>query len=140
MTPGHWLGEGEIAITGSEEKIHFYTKWYVLPIQDEMIRAVQVVEKEGVEDHIINSYCFSRIEENSFLVEVDNEMLGTAIAEGKIEGSVVRWEFSSDTPCPGFEQYQPSEGEEIHMLAGFTSEAYQTMVEGRIWHSGPLEE
>ena len=59
FTPGVWIGEGKITFTTSHQFIKFYTKWQINALSKNEFEAVQIVEMQGVEDHVINKYIFT---------------------------------------------------------------------------------
>jgi len=135
LIPGKWLGEGNISITGSEENIHYYTKWLVRSEEDGIVHAIQVVEKEGIKEHVRNHYRFSRISQESFTVEMENNLFGITSGAGEITPEGLRWMFPDGSPCQGFEELQKIGDDLYQVHAEFVSESFKTLITGKLWKS-----
>ena len=122
---GNWLGEGEIELSESPEKLKFFCRWKIEV--GEVTRAVQEVQIEGVEEVMTNHYIFS-----GEGVELTNE--GFSGVQGKVlrEEGVIGWEFHG--LLEGFEIYRQHGDTHTHMRAEYTSgEGLRTKIEGTIW-------
>lgn len=134
FTPGYWLGEGKISFSSSPDFLKFYTKWEMSRIDPHAMRAVQAVEMEGVQDHVVNTFTFFDIQEKSFSVCLENENVGKIYGRGFRDDRMIAWEFRGQPSFEGFETYEKQENGDyfIHAEYGSPSE-FRTIIEGLIW-------
>ncbi|MFA6917127.1 MAG: hypothetical protein WC222_12070 [Parachlamydiales bacterium] len=133
LQPGIWLGEGKVTFTASPDQLQFYTRWEISPPQAGIIALKQVVEmKEG--DTIHNNYILSGLTENSFIIELTNDVLGTVIGKGIIDENKVAWEFRAQESFEGYEVYQLQTNGEYILHAEYASpEQYRTIIDAHLW-------
>lgn len=134
--PGIWLGEGTISFNYSPEKLHFYTKWVIEKEIEGNIRAQQQVEKQGENQAIFNTFCFSIPEDNRFTVELKNEEMGTVCGRGILENRLISWVFLNTLAeiSEGFEVYELEQNGEYRFHGEYSStEGLRTNINGRLW-------
>jgi hypothetical protein len=137
FTPGIWLGEGKITFSASSEFIRFYTKWQISEEQDHMMKAIQTVEMQGVEEQVTNTFTFYDIQPKSFSVSMENHLVGKVVGKGIRDGQLIAWEFHKQADCEGFEVYEQQENGDYFLHAEYGSpEPFRTVVEGLIWLKG----
>jgi hypothetical protein len=134
FTPGVWIGEGKISFSSSPEFIKFYTRWQVVEEKPKQMKAVQTVEMQGVDDHVVNYFTFHHITESNFSVELQNNMIGKVTGTGIIEPATLAWEFKDQLAFEGFEVYELQENGDYFLHAEYASpDQFRTIVEGLIW-------
>lgn len=138
FTPGEWIGYGKIIISGAKEEISFITKWKISEIDQDTIYAEQLVEKQGVEDVLLNQYRFSNFSGNKFKVALENDILEQSVfGEGKFDESSIIWVFQSlDSPVGlnGVEMYYRQKNDEYSLKAEYVlDDEHKTVIEGHIW-------
>jgi len=136
LQPGVWLGEGRISFTESPEELRFYTRWTVSGKEEGVVSCVQEIEVEGVSDPMQNNFSFCDILPDSFLVRLENSVLGTVDGEGIIDSHLISWEFRQgmDAGFEGFEIYEVQSDETYKMHAEYASaEQFRTAINGRLW-------
>lgn len=137
FTPGIWLGEGKITFSASSEFIRFYTKWQISEEQDKVMKAIQTVEMQGVEEQVTNTFTFYDIQPNSFSVSMENNLVGKVVGKGIRDGKLIAWEFHKQEDCEGFEVYEQQENGDYFLHAEYGApEPFRTVVEGLIWRKG----
>lgn len=133
--PGIWLGQGKIVLSASPEKINFYTKWQITQAADKTLRVVQIVEMQGVEEHVVNIFNISEITNTSFIIEIENAFVGKVVGKGTVDDKTIAWEFGGDSSLEGHEKYQLQDNGEYTLHAEYLgSDGQKTTVEGVIWH------
>lgn len=136
VTPGRWLGEGNITIKGSDASIRFFADWVVKGDINEIVICKQRVEMFQVEEHTINNIAIYAYSGNAFKIEIENDLFGKAKGKGLIEGRVIRWEFqqSHDDGLCGVEEYTLQDNGDYHLHAEYYSdEIYRTTIKARLW-------
>lgn len=132
--PGIWLGEGNVTFTASPESLHFYTRWEVSSSDGGIIACKQVVEMKDQGDSINNVFCFSSLEQNAFVIELSNDILGTVAGKGLVDPRTIAWEFRAQEMFEGFEVYELQPNGEYLLHAEYASpEQYRTIINGKIW-------
>src|SRR5688572_3317977 len=102
FSQGIWLGEGKISFTSSPEFIKFYTRWQIVPEENGQIRAVQIVEMQGIGEQIINTFHFMDITPLEFSLTLENTIVGKIKGKGmRTDNSTVAWEFRSQGSFEG---------------------------------------
>ncbi len=131
---GLWLGEGKITFSASQEFLKFYTKWKIQEIRPGVISALQIVEMQGVEEHVNNTFTFTGIENKSFNIRLENNAVGSILGMGLRDENIIAWQFCNHETFEGFETYKRQEtgGYFLHAEYG-TSEQFRTIIEGFIW-------
>lgn len=135
FSPGIWIGEGKITFSTSPEAIHFYTKWIIEEF-DEKVGYIcrQQVEMLGVDDRVFNNLTFSDVTPQSFIVTLENNLIGRVTGKGIIDVKTIAWEYRSGTDFEGFEVYELQDNGDYMMHAEYSSpDQYRTIVDGRIW-------
>jgi hypothetical protein len=137
FTSGIWLGEGKISFSNSPEFIKFYTKWEIAEESPKVVKAVQVVEMQGVEEHVINIFRFKDITPTSFSVSLENILVGTITGTGLRAERLIAWEFRGKSAIEGFETYEQQENGDYFLHAEYgTPDQFRTIIEGLIWRKG----
>ena len=134
FTTGTWLGEGKISLSTSLESIPFYTKWVVTQEEEDIMKAVQIVELQGIKEHTVNHFTFYDIHTRSFSVYLENKYTGRIVGQGNREKGIIAWEFNHFPTFEGFEKYelQPN-GNYLFKAQYGPSNDYHTRIEGSIW-------
>ncbi|CDR34813.1 hypothetical protein [Criblamydia sequanensis] len=131
--PSTWLGEGKISFSTSPEEIRYYSKWMIDPMVEGRITIRQIVEMDGVEDHVENEFVVSNIKEGRFNIEISNESIGIVPGKGVYETDKIAWEFQGEL-FHGFEVYHAKSKDEYALHAEYSSEDFfRTIIKGRIW-------
>jgi hypothetical protein len=134
FTPGTWVGEGTINFSTSPETIHFYTKWTVENPDQSALDWKQQVEMRGADDCVYNKLAFSEVSQDSFVVTLENDMIGKASGKGVIDAKTIAWEYRQVNDFEGFEVYELQEDGDYMMHAEYSStDQYRTVINGRIW-------
>lgn len=140
FTPGEWIGQGRLTFTALSAQLRFYTKWLINASEQGVIRANQLIEQQGEQDIMANSFNFSNITSKAFDVSISNELLGSANGRGIIDAKTIAWEFprnlnkEREDNFEGFEVYEIQENGDYLLHAEYCSEeAYRTIIDGRIW-------
>lgn len=137
IKPGIWVGEGRMVFTSSPEQIKYYTKWTITPILDNNITVKQQVEMQGVDEHVNNQLQFTFLNDNTFLVKIDNELFGNVVGKGVIDPKTIAWEFRGKGAFEGLEVYELQENGDYLLHGEYTStDQHRTIVDGRIWKKG----
>ncbi len=129
-----WLGEGKITFSFSSDFIKFYTRWEISKENDSLIMATQIVEMQGVEEHVVNLFTFSEIQPTSFLVSMESETIKRINGTGVRSRNLIAWEFKGPEAIDGFEVYERQENGDYFLHGEYgLSEQGHTTVEGLIW-------
>lgn len=135
--PSIWLGEGKISFSSSSEFIKFYTKWQITEENSGIMKAMQVVEMQGVEERVINTLTFKEIQPSTFSVILENNIVGQISGTGLRDEHMIGWEFRGNPAFEGFEVYEQQENGDYFLHAEYGSpEQFRTTVEGLIWRKG----
>lgn len=131
LTPGIWIGEGKIAFSTSPEIIHFYTKWIVGKTGEV---CQHQVEMQGSEDSVYNKLTFSNVTNESFVVKLENDLIGEVVGKGVIDDKTIAWEYRNGEDFEGFEVYELQDNGDYMLHAEYAStDQYRTIIDGRIW-------
>jgi hypothetical protein len=134
---GLWIGEGKITFSVSPEHIHFYTRWTVEKVADHLIRSLQEVEMHGSDEKVKNEITFSEMTPHSFLIQLENHLIGSVKGKGIIDEKTIAWEVKGEQGFEGFEVYELQENGDYMMHAEYVStDQFRTIVDGRIWKKG----
>jgi hypothetical protein len=137
FTPSLWLGEGKITFSSSSEFLKFYTRWEISEENPGVMKATQVVELQGVEEHVINLLTLTDIQPTSFTVTLENNIVGKIAGKGLRDERTIAWEFRGQTTFEGFEVYEQQENGDYFLHAEYGTPAqFRTIVEGLIWQKG----
>lgn len=137
FVPSIWLGEGKISFTASPEFIRFYTKWEITQESEGILKATQIVEMHGIEEQVINMFTFKDITPTSFVVQMENNIVGKITGTGLRTEQTIAWEFRSQLAFEGFEVYEQQENGDYFLHAEYGSpDQYRTIVEGLVWRKG----
>jgi hypothetical protein len=137
LQPGTWIGEGKITFSASPDFIKFYTKWQIAQTQPGQLLAVQTVEMQNVEDHVINYFTLTDIKEASFSIAVESATIGKVDGTGLIAERTIAWEFRGNPSFEGFEVYERQENGDYSFHAEYAStDQFRTLVDGLIWKKG----
>lgn len=131
--PGRWIGEGRVGFSASSDTLHFYTQWQINPIEGSVIQCTQEVDMPGT-DKSLNTFAISEITAVSFVINLQNDILGKVQGRGIIEPKTIAWEFHGQGTLEGFEVYEMQENGDYMMHAEYASQAqFRTIIDGRIW-------
>lgn len=134
FAPGIWLGEGKITFSASSEFIKFYMKWEVTEENDHVMKAIQTIQMQGIEEKSINQLTFSDIQPTSFLVTLENEPIGKVKGKGIYTDQMIAWEFQNTSGFDGFETYERRENGDFFLHAEYgRNDRYRTLIEGLVW-------
>lgn len=134
FAPGTWVGEGRVTLSGSPERIHYYTKWIVKAIEKNAINVKQEVEMQGGGENVMNHFHFSSVTHDTFNLTLQNELLGEAQGKGIIEPKKIAWEILGHPDFEGFEVYELQENGDYMVHAEYISpDQHRTTIDGRIW-------
>ncbi len=134
FTPGIWLGEGLIRLGSSSESVKFYTKWQITQTNETVIKAIQVVEMQGIEDRTTNYYTFNDFQKETFSVILENDLVGYVSGLGSQNQTMFGWEFRDSPSFEGFENYLPEDSGTLAFKAEYGSQGFfRTLIQGKIW-------
>jgi hypothetical protein len=137
FTSGLWLGEGKITFSASSEFLKFYTKWKITQEDPDEMKAVQIVEMQGIKEQVINTFTFKEIKPTSFTVILENNMVGIISGKGLRSEQTIAWEFRGHETFEGLEVYERQENGDYFLHAEYgASDQFRTIVEGLIWRKG----
>lgn len=131
-----WLGEGTIKLSGSDELLHFYTRWNLGKLDPNgRIPAFQEVQIRGVEDSMHNQFVITDLSPTHFSIELENAALGKISGKGIIKENLIAWEFrNKEIGFEGFEFYEKQEDGSYLMRAEYaTPDHFRTMIRAKIW-------
>lgn len=132
--PGNWIGEGKITFSASPERLRFYTKWIIEPMESGLILCRQQVEMEGREENLHNNFEISHLQPLQFSIKLNSELMGALEGKGLIDSKTIAWEFRGEQDFEGFEVYELQENGDYMLHAEYMStEQFRTIVDGRIW-------
>lgn len=140
FSPGEWLGYGTLTFSRSPAVLQFYTKWKCNREQDGVITCEQFIEKQEVEEIVLNQYRFSEITATSFDVQLYSEAVGTVKAKGVIDGKTIAWRFQQRVPFAdsagfeGVESYSLQENGDYTVHAEYIADfEHRTVINGKLW-------
>jgi hypothetical protein len=134
FAPGTWLGEGKITFAASSEFIKFYMKWQISEESNHVMKAIQTIQMQGIEEKSINEMTFFDIHSGTFAVQLENEILGKVLGKGIYSDQVIAWEFHTESNFQGFETYERRENGDFFVHAEYgKNDIYRTIIEGLIW-------
>lgn len=135
FAPGQFLGEGKITFSTSPQFLKFYTRWQIEKEASGLITASQVVEIQGEEvEKTVNTFTFKEIDQNSFVVILENELIGSVCGKGIKDEKTIAWEFREGGVLEGFEVYEKQERGDCFLHAEYGQGAqFRTIIEGLIW-------
>lgn len=134
FTSGIWLGEGKITFSSASDSIKFFTKWNVFEQELGVIKAVQIVEMEGIEDQTINTYSFYDFQEVGFSAILENALVGKVVGKGIRGNNIISWYFSNTATFEGLETYERQANGDYIFHAEYGPEAlFKTLIDGVIW-------
>jgi hypothetical protein len=131
-----WLGEGTIKLSGSDEELHFYTRWNLGKLdKGGKIPAFQEVQIRGVEEAMHNQFVITDLTPTHFSIELENAALGKISGKGIIKNNLIAWEFrNKEIGFEGFEFYEKQEDGSYLMRAEYaTPDHFRTMIRAKIW-------
>lgn len=134
FTPGIWIGEGKISFSTSPENIHFYTKWTNEYDENKGYICEQQVELQGIDDSVFNRLVFSDLTPESFVVTLENDLVGKVTGKGVIDLRTIAWEYRLGPDFEGFEVYELQDNGDYMLHAEYSSpDQYRTIINGRVW-------
>lgn len=133
LAPGVWLGEGNITFNASSDSIIFYTRWTILESEKSFI-CTQEVEMKGIDGKVENLYVVSKITPESFLIALDNELIGKVQGKGVIDPKNIAWEIRGQKDFEGFEVFELLPTGEYKFHSEFYSpDQFRTIIDGKLW-------
>jgi hypothetical protein len=131
--PGNWLGTGQVTFSFSPDLLYFRTKWSTVKPDDESFQSTQTVEIIGG-DRMVNIFIIKPIDQSSFDIVLQNELLGVFSGTGVIEPNLIAWEFRNPGTLEGYEVYERLQEQEYSMHAEYlSSDGSRTLIRGKIW-------
>lgn len=131
--PGVWEGRGEISFSMAEDRLPFQMRWTVQPDIEGKHLFSQSVEVEEFTENMRNNFCVSEVKEDSFVIELENHLVGKVEGKGVLSPEVIAWEFrENEQGFEGFEIYEKVEGG-YKMRAEFSAgDGLRTLIHGEI--------
>ena len=139
FSPGRWVGEGKISFSASPDILKFYTRWEISPAVPEgelhEIVCIQTVEMQGAaNEHIKNRFTVSQVNTSSFVLELENDLIGVVQGKGIMDEKKIAWEFRGNPTFEGFEVYELQENGDYLFHAEYVSpDQFRSMIDGRVW-------
>lgn len=131
---GTWLGEGRVQFSSSNDEIKFYTKWQVEGVKNSLITLKQLVEMQGINEKMLNSYTVQSISEGKFEIVLTNDLLREVHGKGVFDEGKIAWEFASKGVFEGFEIYEKTQDGSYRFHAEYaTEDLFRTIIDGTIW-------
>lgn len=132
--PGSWIGEGRVSFNASAEIIRFYTKWLIEAAVNGEISSLQEVEMQGTEPNMFNRFKVSQVTPISFVIALENELLGQVTGSGVVDEKTIAWEFHGKGSLEGFEVYELQDNGDYLLHAEYSSlDQFRTIIDGRVW-------
>ena len=137
-----WDGEGTIKFNMSSEVLVFTTTWQVSHNDDGTIHCKQDICIKDVPETMANSFVISDLSKEKFLINLNNEILGSVDGSGIIDEKLLAWEFrGNELDFEGYEIFEKQDEKSYLTRAEFTSkDQMRTMIEGKIWLSNSSQE
>jgi hypothetical protein len=133
LAPGVWLGEGNITFNASDESINFYTRWVILESED-AFTCTQEVEMKGIDGKVENLYVISKITSESFVIALDNELIGKVQGKGVVDPKNIAWEIRGQKDFEGFEVFELQSAGDYKFHSEFYSpDQFRTIIDGKLW-------
>ena len=136
LTPGTWLGQGQIQLNMVAEELGFFTKWIVgQPDSEGNIECVQEIQVKGLSDVMHNDFRIHAQSSGEFVIDLENQALGKVTGKGLINDKVIAWEFRvEDIGFEGFEFYEKQDDKNYIMRAEYaTNDQFRTLIQGKLW-------
>lgn len=131
---GTWLGEGRVQFSGSTDEIKFYTKWQVASEKNGLIVLKQLVEMQGINEKMQNTYTLQSIQDGKFEISLTNELLQDIKGRGLFDEGKIAWEFASKGVFEGFEIFEIKGDGTYQFHAEYSTEdLFRTIIDGTIW-------
>lgn len=135
---GLWVGEGRVRFSSSPDQVKFYTKWTIpknlKQATGEEGSCSQQVEMLGSNEQVVNKFVITMQSQNSFMISLENEMVGKVQGKGIVDEKTIAWEFRGHPGFEGFEVYELTDNGDYMLHAEYASpDQFRTMIEGRIW-------
>lgn len=133
LTPGIWLGEGKITLSTSPEELRFYTKWEIEQATPTSLKALQLVEIEGVKGQLINRFYIDEITADAFVIWLENEHIPLIQGAGSLTPTFLSWNFLAEDRLVGKESYQQQPNGDYLLTAEYVSASHRTTISGHLW-------
>lgn len=131
---GNWIGQGNVVLSVSPEKLIFYTKWEVRKEEAGFIFCLQTVELQGETERLENRLIFYDFEDDRFKIILENELVGHVEGQGVYNDKEIAWEYHSEQHFEGLEVYKLQENGEYLFHAEYISpELFRSTIDGKIW-------
>lgn len=134
--PGTWLGDGTINFSISPDTTRFFTKWvFESGVLEKEIAGMQSVEiPENQTTPMQNFFVFKPTSDTSFLISIENELVGTVSGKGIVDEKTIAWEIRGEEGFEGFEVYERQGEDEYILHAEYASLPHiRTIIDGHIW-------
>jgi hypothetical protein len=133
FSPGTWLGQGKITFNSTVDSIEFFTRWVILE-SDKTLTSTQEVEMKGIDGKVENLYVVSKVTPESFIIALDNELIGKVQGKGVIDPKNIAWEIRGQNEFEGFEVFELQDNGEYKFHSEFFSpDQFRTIIDGRLW-------
>ena len=129
---GEWIGNGVVSFTQSPDVLHFRVRWTIKPASEDTFQCTQLVEVVGG-DQMVNTFTVKLKDQESFVITIDNEVLGSFTGKGIVEDQVVAWEFRERGAFEGFEVYEKQDEGYSFRAEYLSSDQARTSIHGKIW-------
>ncbi len=136
LTPGTWLGQGNIQLNMVAEELVYFTRWTIgSPDGDGRIECLQEIQVKGLSDIMHNQFNIYGQNGGEFVIDLENQALGKITGKGIINEKLIAWEFRvEEIGFEGFEFYEKQENETYLMRAEYaTSDQFRTLIQGHMW-------
>ncbi|CRX38968.1 hypothetical protein [Estrella lausannensis] len=131
---GTWLGEGRVQFSGSADEIKFYTKWQVGSEKNGAIVLKQLVEMQGINEKMLNTYTLQSIQNEKFEISLTNDLLQDVRGKGVYDTGKIAWEFTSKGIFEGFEIFEKKADGTYQFHAEYSTEdLFRTVIDGVLW-------
>jgi hypothetical protein len=122
FTPGNWNGKGTITFSMAEDELAFQMHWKVKPMENDRIQFTQLIQVEGFPDSMLNTFCIFELKSDSFVIELENQIIGIVRGTGLRNDQHLAWEFKNRKQAfEGYEIYEIQENGDYRMCAEFTA-------------------
>ncbi|MCH9611489.1 MAG: hypothetical protein S4CHLAM81_09250 [Chlamydiales bacterium] len=122
-----------ISFSMAEDKMPFVMSWRVHPENEQGHLFSQTVEVDDFQETMRNNFCVSEVKSDSFVIELENHLVGRVRGKGVISSDAVAWEFrENEQGFEGFEIYE-RQGDGYKMRAEFSAgDGLRTFIFGTI--------
>ncbi len=136
LSPGCWLGQGNIQLSLVAEELSFATLWNIgSPDSEGRIECTQEIQIKGLSDVMRNQFNIFDMNCGEFQIQLENDALGRVTGKGVINDKIIAWEFRvEEIGFEGFELYEKEDEENYLMRAEYaTEDQFRTLIRGKVW-------